>query len=87
MLPICTIAGNSARPVAPVRFRAASLSYMLSAGPFTTRDRWRAAGLAPRAGEIAGVFTTGKMLALLPPTCLADHRAPPRPGVVGAVPG
>jgi hypothetical protein len=87
MLPICTIAGNSARPAAPVRFRAASLSYMLPAGPSATRDRGRTAGLAPRAGGTAGVFTMGKMLALPFLTCVAVHAGALLPGAVGAVPG
>ena len=87
MLRICTIAGNSAHPVAPVRFRPAGPSYMMSAGPSAKRGRWRAAGLAAPAGGVVGAFAMGKMLALPLLTCLADRPKAVNPMAVGAAPG
>lgn len=87
MLRICTIAGNSAHPVAPVRFRPADPSYMLSAGPSAKRGRWRAAGLAVPAGGVVGAFAMGKMLALPLLTRVADRPEAVMPVAVGAAPG
>jgi hypothetical protein len=86
MLPICTIAGISVRPVIPVRFRAASSSYMMPFGLSAMRNRWRAVGLAAQAGGVAGAFTMGTMLALLLPAGLADHPEAPFAVAVGAAP-
>jgi hypothetical protein len=87
MLPICTIAGDSARPVVPVRFRAVNPSYMLRVGLSAMRDRWRAAVMLARAVGVAGAFTMGEMLALPFITGSGDRREILRSVAVGAVAG
>jgi len=87
MLPICTIAGNSACPVVPVRFRTARPSYMLPVSLSAMRDSWRAARLAAWTVGVAGVLTMGEMLALPFLTGLGDRRQSPLLVPVGAVAG